>query len=137
MPIDNNLWINGWPHPNGQGFEAKVQANMDAAATVKVGGDGSVLPAQIAVGGGAQPLQASVGIGGGAPLSASVGAAFTKPLMATLSAALNSMPDLVVKLKEVPRFEVDAPSHVRLGFRIFGFEICALALRGSTKVKSE
>jgi hypothetical protein len=96
-------------------------------ASVDVGGSGTPLVAQVGVGGTATPLAASVGVGGsGTPLVASVG----------VSADLKSIPDIGVRLKEIPTFEIQAPIHLKLGFSIFGIELFAISLGGEGKLRS-
>ena len=135
---DFNLWINGNPRPDGSIAPAiPIQLKVDPA-TVQVGGTGTgPIKADLGVGGGDKPLGASIGIGGGTAVAASVAANLVKPLSAGITAALRTLPDIVLKFKEVPRFEVHAPSRIRFGFRVLGFEVWALSLRGHSTFKSE
>src|SRR5262249_49756981 len=110
---DINLWINGWPLPT-QGYERTIPLQIAVdPAHVTVGGDGGTVESDVTIAGGAQPVAATVGIGGGAPVQAAVETEFTKPLAATVSAALRSLPDIVLRLKEIPKFQLEAPSHLR------------------------
>jgi hypothetical protein len=146
-PMDYNLWISGTPpvHPGDVDVVSPVpvpvnaELNADVAPLgVRAGGDGSTVQASVALGGTTQAVRAGVAIGGGTQsLRASLSASLIKPLQASVAAALSGLPDLVVRIKEVPKFEIDAPSHLRVGFRVLGIELCAVSLRGRSRLRSE
>ncbi len=103
--------------------DAKLEPLTVAPLTVRVD-----QPLVVNAGGGATPLAANV--------NADVAATVTATATAGVTAELKAMPDVNVRLKEVPRFTFQAPTRFRLGFSIFGFELFAFTLHGEAKLES-
>lgn len=50
---------------------------------------------------------------------------------------VKSLPDLNLRIKEIPRIRAHIPAHFRLGLSVFGFEVAALNLCGEAQVITE
>lgn len=50
---------------------------------------------------------------------------------------ISSLPDLNLRLKEIPRLRAHVPANFRLGFSFFGVELAALHLCGEAQVITE
>ena len=53
------------------------------------------------------------------------------------SVAITNLPDLNVRIREIPRIRAHIPANFRLGFSIFGVELAALTLCGEAQVITE
>lgn len=51
--------------------------------------------------------------------------------------AVSSLPDLNLRIKEIPRIRAHIPAHFRLGLSVFGVEVAALNLCGEAQVITE
>ncbi len=51
--------------------------------------------------------------------------------------AVSSLPDLNLRIKEIPRIRAHIPAHFRLGLSVFGIEVAALNLCGEAQVITE
>src|SRR5262245_18443749 len=133
MGTDWNIWVSGTP-PGGSGpVPLEAHLAITQPVTAHIGGTGTAVGATVGVGGSGAPIaaNASLEVGGGAkPIaaSASVGA--------QVSAELKTLPDVVVRVREIPKFELVAPTHFKVGFSIFGFEVFAITLTGEGKLRS-
>jgi hypothetical protein len=51
--------------------------------------------------------------------------------------AISSLPDLNLRLKEIPSIRAHVPANFRLGFSVFGVELAALHLCGEAQIITE
>ena len=125
MGTDWNLWVSGTP-PGGSG-PVPVEANLAITqpVTALIGGSGTPIAANI---------DANANVDGN--ITANVAANLTAGVTAGVSAELKTLPDVVVRVREIPKFELTAPTHFKVGFSLFGFELFAITLHGEGKLRS-
>lgn len=51
--------------------------------------------------------------------------------------AISALPDLNVRIREIPRIRAHIPANFRLGFSVFGVELAALTLCGEAQIITE
>jgi len=55
----------------------------------------------------------------------------------SFTVAVSQLPDLNLRIKEIPRVRAHIPAHFRLGLSVFGIEVAALNLCGEAQVITE
>ncbi len=55
----------------------------------------------------------------------------------SFTVAVSSLPDVSIRIKEIPSLRVHIPANFRLGFSVFGVELAALHLCGEAQIITE